>query len=57
MASGGMWNGKQVVPKEWVAAYEEALSSGKPEPYGKNSNLIYKEMSSPMDQMFYDHGP
>lgn len=42
------------VPQEWASAYEQALAAGKPEPYGKNANLIYKEMSSPMDQMFYD---
>jgi len=41
-------------PPEWTATREEALKSGKPEPYGRNSNLIYKEMSRPMDQMFYD---
>jgi multiple sugar transport system permease protein len=42
------------VPKEWANAHEEAIDTGKPEPYGKNANLIYKEMSSPMDQIFYD---
>src|SRR5262249_19108165 len=35
-------------------SFEEALRSGKPEPYGKNANLIYKEMSSSFDQIFYD---
>ncbi|MBI4024848.1 MAG: extracellular solute-binding protein [Verrucomicrobia bacterium] len=45
----------QDVPREWTEAFEEAMSTGKPEPFGKNSNLIYKEMSSPMDQMFYDN--
>ena len=42
------------VPKEWTDAYAEALASGKPEPYGKNSNLIYKEMSTVFDTMLYD---
>lgn len=42
------------VPREWVEAFDDAMANGKPEPFGKNSNLIYKEMSAPMDQMFYD---
>jgi multiple sugar transport system permease protein len=42
------------VPKEWVEAQEQAMIHGKPEPFGRNANLLYKEMSAPMDQMFYD---
>lgn len=44
----------QDVPREWTVAHDEAMRMGKPEPFGRNANLIYKELSRPMDQMFYD---
>ncbi len=30
---------------------EETISNGKPEPYGKNCNLIYQEMTYPLDRI------
>lgn len=30
---------------------EESIKSGKPEPYGRNCNLIYQEMTRPLDQI------
>lgn len=31
--------------------FAEAIKNGKPEPYGKNCNLVYLEMNYPLDQM------
>lgn len=31
--------------------FQEALTTGKPEPYGKNCNLVYLEMNYPLDQI------
>ncbi len=33
------------------ADFAQALAEGKPEPYGKNCNLIYLEMTYPLDQI------
>ncbi len=38
-------------PKGLEEELTEALATGKPEPYGKNCNLIYQEMTYPLDQM------
>lgn len=32
-------------------SFQEALDTGKPEPYGKNCNLVYNEMTLPLDQI------
>ena len=37
------------VPKGWEETLEEALRSGHPEPYGKNCENIYMEMTPPLD--------
>jgi len=37
------------VPKGWEATLQEALKSGRPEPYGRNCEMIYAEMTPPLD--------
>lgn len=39
------------VPAGWNEALTEALKSGRPEPYGKNCQLIYIQMTPPLDQV------
>jgi multiple sugar transport system permease protein len=39
------------VPETWVRTFEEALRNGKPEPYGKNCDLIYTELSQPLQEI------
>lgn len=41
----------RLIPPGLEEAFEEALSSGKPEPYGRNCNLVYNEMTYPLDQI------
>ena len=36
--------------KEWIETFEEALSNGKPEPYGKNCQKVYEYMTYPLDE-------
>ena len=38
------------VPKTWLPVFEEALENGKPEPYGKNCQMIFNFMTYPIDQ-------
>ncbi len=38
-------------PKGFEEEFREALRTGKPEPYGKNCNLVYQEMTYPLDQI------
>ncbi len=40
-----------LTPPGFEEEYMEALKHGKPEPYGKNCNLIYQEMTYPLDQI------
>ncbi len=42
------------VDREWVRVYKDALVNGKPEPYGKNCALIYRELSRPIEQALND---
>lgn len=37
------------VPPGWEETLEEALKHGKPEPYGRNCEMIYVEMTPPLD--------
>ncbi len=37
------------VPRGWAETLEEALRSGRPEPYGRNCENIYSEMTPPLD--------
>jgi len=41
----------KLVPDGLEEAFEEAIKTGRPEPYGKNCNLVYAEMSYPIDQI------
>lgn len=40
-----------LTPPGLEAEISEALKNGKPEPYGKNCNLVYLEMNYPLDQI------
>lgn len=40
------------VPKGWSETLEEALRSGRPEPYGRNCENIYQEMTPPLDAVW-----
>ena len=40
-----------LTPPGLEAEFMEAMVSGKPEPYGKNCNLVYNEMNYPLDQI------
>lgn len=35
-------------PKGWTDIFDTAIATGKPEPYGKNSNFAYDQMSIPI---------
>lgn len=37
------------VPKGWQEAFNEAMTSGVPEPYGRNTQNIYRYMSEPLN--------
>lgn len=37
------------VPKGWAETLEEALRSGQPEPFGRNCEMIYEEMTPPIE--------
>ena len=37
------------VPKGWAATFKEALRNGQPEPYGKNTQMVYRYMTKPID--------
>jgi len=38
----------ELVPKNWLPVFEEAMENGKPEPYGKNCQMVYTYMTYPM---------
>ena len=38
----------RISPKEFLELYDVALATGRPEPYGKNSNFAYEQMSIPL---------
>jgi len=37
------------VPPGWEETLEEALANGRPEPYGRNCEMVYTEMTPPLD--------
>jgi|GEM_PF-2641598 len=41
----------RLLPPDLEDAFQEAEESGKPESYGRNFNLVYNEMTSPLDQI------
>ena len=47
----------KLVPKGWEETFKIAIETGQPEPYGKNSNFAYDEMTKPIhvaEQMEYN---
>ena len=40
-------------PKEMLELYDVAIKTGRPEPYGKNSNFAYEQMSNPLQLAEY----
>jgi len=40
----------ELVPADWVQVYEEAFANGKPEPYGKDCQMLYLHMSRPIEK-------
>lgn len=40
-----------LTPRGLEEEFAEAVKNGRPEPYGKNCNLVYLEMNYPLDQM------
>ena len=40
----------RLAPKRWARTFEVAIETGKPEPYGKNSNFAYEQMSIPLQE-------
>jgi multiple sugar transport system permease protein len=40
------------IPKGWAETLQSAIDSGRPEPYGKNCEMIYTEMTPPIEQAF-----
>lgn len=46
----GYENLEYLVPKELIEIYEIAISTSKPEPYGKNSNVVYQLMTEPIQE-------
>ncbi len=40
----------QLTPPGWARAFEIAIDTGKPEPYGRNSNIAYDMMTVPIQQ-------
>jgi len=39
------------IPKSWVEANKEAFKHGRPEPYGKNCEMIYTELDEPLERI------
>lgn len=42
------------VDRNWVRVYNDALVNGKPEPYGENCSVVYRELSKPIEQALND---
>ncbi len=41
---------EKLSPKGWAKTFDIAIATGKPEPYGKNSNLAYDMMTFPIQE-------
>ncbi len=41
---------ERLAPKGWAKTFEIAIETGKPEPYGRNSNFAYELMTFPMQE-------
>jgi len=42
---------ERLAPKGWSETFDIAIATGKPEPYGRNSNLAYDLMTSPIQEV------
>ncbi len=42
------------IPKSWRDAFEQAMTHGEPEPYGRNCQNVYKYMTCPIDEMMLE---
>ncbi|MFA7230690.1 MAG: extracellular solute-binding protein [Victivallaceae bacterium] len=40
----------RLIPPNWLRTFEVAIETGKPEPYGKNSNVAYNVMTIPINE-------
>lgn len=45
------------VPKGWAETFEIAIRHSRPEPFGKNCQLIYREMQYPLDEAIAQDNP
>lgn len=45
------------VPKGWEEAFDAAIQDAHPEPFGKNCQLIYREMQYPLDEAIASEEP
>jgi ABC-type sugar transport system permease subunit/ABC-type glycerol-3-phosphate transport system substrate-binding protein len=45
------------VPKGWAETLDIAIHDSKPEPFGKNCQLIYREMQYPLDEAIAEDNP
>ncbi|MGE5530487.1 MAG: extracellular solute-binding protein [Bacteroidota bacterium] len=45
------------VPKGWAETLDTAIKNSKPEPFGKNCQLIYREMQYPLDEAIAQDNP
>ncbi len=41
---------ERLAPKGWSKVFEVAIATGKPEPYGENSNIAYDQMTLPIHE-------
>jgi len=41
---------ERLAPKGWAETFDIAIASGRPEPYGRNSNVAYDMMSKPIQR-------
>ncbi len=47
----------RLAPKEWEECFAMAIAMGKPEPYGRNCQLVYVQLTKPLErarQLLYD---
>lgn len=42
------------VNRDWIKVYNDVLTNGKAEPYGKNCSMVYRELSRPIEQSLTD---
>ncbi len=50
----GYYEYARMAPAEWQRVFTEAVKDGKPEPYGKNCQQVYRWITKPLGQILYD---